>query len=191
MSEARPQWTDDVEALNALVQRQADALAARQTQLAERDAQIESLNERIRQLLAQRFEASSEQVSDAPLGLFNEAEAQATPEVEEAEETCVNRRSGTRMKPRRHETRETTMPIESNGSAADPRSFLPDEVLADLSREAGEARGLPNAAFTTDAFLALENRYLFSRSWVFAGRASAVSNPGDVEPVEAGGRSSS
>ena len=81
------------------------------------------------------------------------------------------------------------MPIESNGSAADPRSFLPDEVLADLSREAGEARGLPNAAFTTDAFFALENRYLFSRSWVFAGRASAVSNPGDVEPVEAGGRS--
>ena len=89
MDEARPQWTDNVEALNALVQRQADALAARETQLAERDAQIESLNERIRRLLAQRFGASSEQVSDLQLGLFNEAEAQATPEDSEGDSVEV------------------------------------------------------------------------------------------------------
>ena len=89
MSEVRPEWSDDVAALNALVQRQAETLAAHETQLLERNAQIESLNERIRRLLAQRFGASSEQVPDGQLGLFNEAEHEATPEPEGQQDAGV------------------------------------------------------------------------------------------------------
>lgn len=65
---------DEVEALKALVQRMA---AEHAQKLAERDATIERLNERIRLLLARRFGASSERVADDQLGLFNEAEAVA------------------------------------------------------------------------------------------------------------------
>ena len=68
-------------------------------------------------------------------------------------------------------------------------SVLSDEVLEGLGRDTAEVRGLPNEAFTTDAFLSLEYRTLFKRSWVFAGRASAIANPGDVEPVEIAGSS--
>ena len=66
-------------------------------------------------------------------------------------------------------------------------AVLSDEVLAGLGRDTAEVRGLPNEAFTTQAFLSLEYRTLFKRSWVFAGRASAIAAPGDVEPVDVGG----
>ncbi len=61
---------EDIEALKSQV---AELTAA----LAERDAAIESLNERIQALLAKRFAASSERVADGHLGLFNEAEVEA------------------------------------------------------------------------------------------------------------------
>ena len=64
---------------------------------------------------------------------------------------------------------------------------LTAQVLEDLGRETGSARGLPNAAFNSDEFLALEYERLFKRSWVFAGRASEVASKGDVKPVEAAG----
>ena len=68
-------------------------------------------------------------------------------------------------------------------------AVISENVLDLLDRKTGEARALPNEAFTTDAFLALENQYLFAGVWVFAGVASAVPNPGDVEPVQVAGRS--
>ena len=68
-------------------------------------------------------------------------------------------------------------------------AVLSDEVLAGLGRDTAEVQGLPNEAFTTQAFLSLEYRTLFKRSWVFAGRASAIAAPGDVEPVDVGGSS--
>ena len=49
------------------------------------------------------------------------------------------------------------------------------------------ARGLPNAAFTSDALLTLEYEQLFKRTWVFAGRASEIAETGDVLPVEVAG----
>ena len=67
-------------------------------------------------------------------------------------------------------------------------TVLSTEVLEGLSRDTGSARGLPNAAFNTDEFLALEYERLFKRSWVFAGRASELAGKGDVKPVEATGR---
>lgn len=71
----------------------------------------------------------------------------------------------------------------------DAVTVLSDEVLAGLERETAEARGLPNEAFTTQAFLILEYQTLFKRSWVFAGRASAIAQPGDVEPINVAGSS--
>ena len=66
-------------------------------------------------------------------------------------------------------------------------TLLSNAVLAGLEKDTAEVRGLPNEAFTTESFLALEYRTLFRRSWVFAGRLSAIANPGDAEPVEVAG----
>ena len=76
---------------------------------------------------------------------------------------------------------------EPSGTSSDARAILTDEVLDGLGKQTEFARGLPNAAFTTDVFLALENKFLFSRSWVFAGRVGEVPAPGDVKPVEISG----
>ena len=64
-----------------------------------------------------------------------------------------------------------------------------DRVVEGLAKDPGLARGLPNEAFTTQAFLDLENEQLFPRTWVFAGPASDVPDPGDVKPVQVAGRS--
>ena len=77
--------------------------------------------------------------------------------------------------------------IDSNGARV---AYAPvsDEIVKALGRETEFARGLPNEAFTSQAFLDLENRYVFSRSWVFAGPASDVADRGDVKPVDVAGR---
>ena len=65
---------------------------------------------------------------------------------------------------------------------------LNDAVLEGMTATTGEAKGLPNAAFTDSAFLELERKHLFSRTWVFAGSRSAVSEPGAVRCLEVAGR---
>ncbi len=79
------------------------------------------------------------------------------------------------------------MHAEPTRTPSDALAILSDEVIDGLGKETELARGLPNAAFTTDAFLALENKFLFSRTWVFAGRVGQVPDPGDVYPVEVAG----
>lgn len=73
--------SDDIDALQALVQRQAAALS-------QRDAEIERLRAQVRLLLARRFGAASERVAAqaGQLGLFNEAEAEASAEAEAADD---------------------------------------------------------------------------------------------------------
>ena len=56
-----------------------------------------------------------------------------------------------------------------------------------LSAPLEQARGLPNEAFTTPEFLALENRTLFSRNWVFAGRISSLPDPNAIVMTEVAG----
>ena len=70
-----------------------------------------------------------------------------------------------------------------------PYASVSDAVLEALDRETELARGLPNEAFTSEAFLELERKHLFARSWTFAAPASDVPNRGDVAPVEVAGRS--
>lgn len=68
-------------------------------------------------------------------------------------------------------------------------AVVSEQVMARLSRPTEQARGLPNEAFTGDAFFELEQRTLFANTWVFAAPASDVPNPGDLKPIEVAGRS--
>ena len=68
------------------------------------------------------------------------------------------------------------------------QSILGDEALAAFEATGPIARGLPAAAYTSDAFLALENERLFAASWVFAGLAHELARPGDAVPVTVAGK---
>ncbi len=72
--------------------------------------------------------------------------------------------------------------------AANIRDILTVEVLSRFDLDTGEARGLPNAAFTSEAYFALERNLLFARTWAFAGLASGLAKAGDVRPVSVAGR---
>ena len=61
------------------------------------------------------------------------------------------------------------------------------DALARLDAPLGEAAGLPNAAFTSEAFFALEQARLFARSWLLAGFAHQIPDAGDIVPVEVAG----
>ncbi len=63
-----------------------------------------------------------------------------------------------------------------------------DTTMAGMDAETGDAKGLPNEAFTDPAFLELERKYLFARAWIFAGSRSAVAEPGAVKCIEVAGR---
>ncbi len=65
---------------------------------------------------------------------------------------------------------------------------ISQDVVENIAKPIEAARGLPNAAFTSPAFLELENRTLFRRNWVFAGRESEIPNPGDIKMVDVAGQ---
>jgi len=72
------------------------------------------------------------------------------------------------------------------------RSLVGDEFTEQCHRKlsvenADDAVGLPAAAYTSDAWLALENERIFQRSWVFAGAVAQLERPGAMLPVEIGG----
>ncbi len=48
--------------------------------------------------------------------------------------------------------------------------------------------GLPPFVYTDDGFWQIENQTLFPGSWVFAGFAHELKNPGDVQPVTVAGK---
>ena len=68
------------------------------------------------------------------------------------------------------------------------QSILGSETLAAFQSPAPVAQGLPPAAYTNEAFFALENERLFSDSWVFAGFAHEIARPGDAVPVTVAGK---
>lgn len=75
------------ELLNAQARHYQGLLAEREEALRARDATIERLREQINVLLAKRYGASAETVSEAQLTLFNEAELEAAEEGQEAPQT--------------------------------------------------------------------------------------------------------
>ena len=68
------------------------------------------------------------------------------------------------------------------------QSILGAEALAAFEAPEAVARGLPAAAYTSEAFFALENERIFSDTWVFAGLAHELARPGDVVPVTVAGK---
>ena len=68
------------------------------------------------------------------------------------------------------------------------QSILGDEALAAFEAPGAVACGLPAAAYTSEAFFALENDRIFSESWVFVGLAHELAQPGDVVPVTVAGK---
>ena len=106
MNEFIGQLPEDVDELQALLRAQArhyeQQLAQRDQLLKQRDGTIEQLRAQINVLLAKRFGASAEKVSEAQLGLFNEAEveAHAGEETEEAGTVvAAHRRGAPKRKP--------------------------------------------------------------------------------------------
>ena len=72
--------------------------------------------------------------------------------------------------------------------SASLQSILGAESLAAFEAPGPVARGLPAAAYTSEAFFALENRRIFAESWVFAGLAHELARAGDVAPVTVAGQ---
>ena len=68
------------------------------------------------------------------------------------------------------------------------QSILGAEALAAFEAPGPVARGLPAAAYTSEAVFQLENERIFAGSWVFAGLAHELARPGDVVPVTVAGR---
>ena len=68
------------------------------------------------------------------------------------------------------------------------QSILGAEALAAFEGAGPVARGLPAAAYTSEAVFQLENERIFADSWVFAGLAHELARPGDVVPVTVAGR---
>ena len=67
-------------------------------------------------------------------------------------------------------------------------SILGAEPVAAFETPGPVASGLPAAAYTSEAFFALENERIFGECWVFAGFAHELARPGDVVPVTVAGQ---
>lgn len=52
-----------------------------------------------------------------------------------------------------------------------------------VDRPTAEARGLPNAAYTSEAYFNFERDRLFAKTWSVVGIAQDIPTPGDVKPV--------
>ena len=65
---------------------------------------------------------------------------------------------------------------KSNGLHAD--------LVAHINRPTVDAAGLPNEAYTSESFLALERDRLFATTWTCIGHACTIPTPGDARPVD-------
>ncbi len=66
-------------------------------------------------------------------------------------------------------------------------AILGAEAISRLEGPVETAAALPNAAYTSAEFLELENARLFARTWMLAGFAHEVPEPGDVKPTSVAG----
>ena len=70
---------------------------------------------------------------------------------------------------------------------AEVQQLVPDHLLERINRPLGEATCLPNHSYTSQRFFELEQRLVFRRTWMLAGYAHELANPGDLVPVEVAG----
>lgn len=62
------------------------------------------------------------------------------------------------------------------------------ELLAGCERPFDDAHAMPPRVYTSNAFLALEQREIFHKEWLCVGRASALSKPGDYLTAQIDGQ---
>ena len=68
------------------------------------------------------------------------------------------------------------------------QSILGAEALAAFETPGPVVSGLPAAAYTSEAFFALESERIFADSWIFVGLTHEMARPGDVVPVTVAGK---
>ncbi len=66
--------------------------------------------------------------------------------------------------------------------------FFDSDLDARLNQPTEDGSSLPNAAYTSDDFFALEQQTVFRKTWVFAGFAHQIKGVGDLLPVEVAGQ---
>ena len=66
-------------------------------------------------------------------------------------------------------------------------SLIGEEGISQAFAPIEQASGLPNAAYWSKDWFALEQEYCFRRSWVFAGAEAEIPQAGDVKPIDIGG----
>lgn len=66
-------------------------------------------------------------------------------------------------------------------------TILTNEVLSRIAAPTAEGTGLPNACYTSEAWLALERQRLFRHTWNLAGFRRDVPKPGDATPASVAG----
>ncbi len=67
------------------------------------------------------------------------------------------------------------------------RELLGEAALAGLRADVSQGHGLPNMAYTSDAWLEHERRHLMWPMWMLAGFESQIPDPGDAVPVSVAG----
>ena len=146
MSSALRELPDDVDALKALVHAQGAELVARAAELEHYRTRVESLQEQLRRLLAQRYSPSSERLeTDNPeLRLFNEAEAHAeaaaADDVKDTEPSTITVPAHTRRRGGRAELSETLPRVEvvHDLAEADKRCPRDGTLLERIGEETSE-----------------------------------------------------
>lgn len=79
--------------------------------------------------------------------------------------------------------------METSGSniTAQIKYVLGEDGYAQAFAAINQPSGLPNAAYWSPDWLAMENKRIFQRSWVFAMADAELVEPGAIKPVEVGG----
>ena len=67
------------------------------------------------------------------------------------------------------------------------KSLLGEEGYHQALAPLEQASGLPNPAYWSDDWFALEQERIFRRAWVFAGARAEIPSPGDIKPLDVGG----
>ena len=65
--------------------------------------------------------------------------------------------------------------------------MLSRSIFNDFDAEAAVRHGLPGEAYTSSAFLKVEQEHLFGSNWILVGYVHQFSRRGDVKPIEVGG----
>lgn len=61
------------------------------------------------------------------------------------------------------------------------------ELRANVAQPFGRAQAMPKSVYTLESFAELEQRHIFGREWLCAGRAEALPDPGDYMTMEISG----